>query len=384
MTCHSEPRWSTETPDRKTRRKSLRKTRIVGLLEGKPRLGPETVHFDIANGCNTRCTTCWHHSPYLKPEHVPSPAWKRQKMPFSRFKAMFDDLIELGGLEAIILSGMGDPTLNPDLYKMVAYAHQHDVGVTIITNLIKADLDQLLATSGPLDLLASICGVTADVWQTFHAHPTPNGFSKIVRQLTQLKEAGFKAKHVQVINKDNVHQLVEMVRFGARFPAKRINFKLASLTHGTEQVALSEAQRTQLREVWIPQAMTEADKLGIPTDLSAFATQVTSGSHRTAPIEDTGCFMGYLYSRVTVEEELLFCCNTNVSVGHVSEETPLSTLWSSPRYDGIRKHLRAGRYFKGCHQCGKYKQNLKWSERLQGKLPKDVFLSLIGRGEESA
>ena len=374
------PPWEQDTPDRKARRKALRKERIAGLLEGRPRIGPETVHFDIANGCNTRCTTCWHHSPHLLPHHVPSAAWKRQRLALEDFRRMFDDLVALGGLENIILSGMGDPTLNPDLATMVEYAHQHGVAVTIITNLLKADLPRLLDSGGPLDLLTSICGVTDAVWQRFHAHPSPHGFERLLAQLTYLKRRGFRPKHVQVINTDNVHELPDMVRFAERFPVKRINFKLASLTNGTEAVALTEPQRRSLLETWIPQARAEAERLGVDTDLAAFATQVTPGSHRTAPIEDTGCFMGYLYSRVTVEGELLFCCNTNVSVGQVTTEHPLSELWSSPRYDALRAHVRAGRYFRGCDQCGKYKQNLKWSQRLRDKLPAQVFEGLIGRG----
>lgn len=94
--------------------------RLEGLLEGWPRVGPQTVHFDSANACNTRCTTCWHHSPHLLAEHRPTAAWKRQTLGSVEFRAALDDLVALGGLEVVILSGMGDPTLNDDLYGMVA------------------------------------------------------------------------------------------------------------------------------------------------------------------------------------------------------------------------------------------------------------------------
>lgn len=379
------PRETRQTREERhtVRRKANRKERIASMLEGGPRIGPETVHFDIANNCNTRCTTCWHHSPHLQAQFVPSAAWKRQRLTFAAFKPMLDDLLALGGLENIILSGMGDPTLNPELYAMVEYAHGADIAVTIITNLLKADLPRLLASDGELDLLTSICGVTQPVWQAFHAHPSPRGFERLVEQLETLAEVGFRPKHVQVINTDNVHELPEMIRFASRFPVKRVNFKLASLARGTQAVALSSEQQQRLVDTWIPQAQAEASRLEITTDLPAFATQVVPGSTRTAPIEETGCFMGYLYGRVTVEGELLYCCNTNVSVGQVTAETPLSEMWDGPRYASLRQHLRAGRYFKGCDQCGKYKQNLKWAARLRDKLPPDVFAGLIGAAPSS-
>ena len=95
--------------------KQQRELRMQGVLSGKPVLGPQTVHFDIANGCNVRCTTCWHHSPHLSKEHIPTIDWKRRLMSFEAFQRIMDDLITLGGLEQIILSGMGDPSLNLSL-----------------------------------------------------------------------------------------------------------------------------------------------------------------------------------------------------------------------------------------------------------------------------
>lgn len=379
MTSACPPPPTPVTPDRAAR--AARASRIEGLIAGRPQTGPQTVHFDIANACNTRCTTCWHHSPHLTAEHTPTAAWKRRTLPLATFRALMDQLDALGGLEQIVLSGMGDPTLHPDLPAMVELAHARGVGVTIITNLLRADLPRLLASPGELHLLASVCGVTEPVWQAFHAHPRPDGFETLLAQLARCRDHGFRPKHVQVINRQNFHQLVAMVDFAARYPAERVNFKLASLARGTEAVALSDAERRHLQDTLIPEAQDRARALGVETDLAAFATQIHPGSHRTAPIEATGCFMGYLYARVTVDLELLYCCNTQVSVGHLGPDVDLGALWSGPRYQAMRDQLRAGRYFAGCDQCGKYKQNLKWSERLRATLPPAVFADLIGRPE---
>ena len=45
--------------------KERKNLRLRGVLANRPLLGPQTAHFDIANACNTRCTTCWDHSPHL-------------------------------------------------------------------------------------------------------------------------------------------------------------------------------------------------------------------------------------------------------------------------------------------------------------------------------
>ena len=235
-------------------RKARKKLRIQGVLENVPQLGPQTVHFDIANGCNVRCTTCWHHSPHLKDAHVPTIDWKRRSMSFESYRQIMDDLIELGGLEQIILSGMGDPSLNRELPEMVRYAHDNNIGVTIITNLLAVDLTKLLVGDGELNLLVSICGVTEATWSAFHDGPMAGGFPKLLKQLTLLKEAGFLPKHVQVINSQNYRELPQMVEFATQWPTKRINFKFASLVNGTEAVALSPEQKRELIEVLIPRA----------------------------------------------------------------------------------------------------------------------------------
>jgi len=355
------------------RRRDNRELRFRGVLENRQLLGPQTVHFDIANGCNVRCTTCWHHSPMLDAASVPSANWKRRAMPLATFCEIMDDLVALGGLEQIILSGMGDPTLNEDLYEMVRYAHQQGIAVTIITNLIQADLERLLSSAGQLDLLVSVCGVSRDVWDAFHGGSFSGGFDKLLQQLASLRASGFLPKHVQVINSQNYHELADMVRFATRFPTKRINFKFASLANGTEAVALSKQQKTELRDRLVPRAKAVAVFNQIATDLDDFATQISLDSHRTSPIEEVGCYMGTIYCRITVDLELLYCCNTEVSVGFIDRENTFQSLWNGPQYGALRERLGNGNFFESCQQCGKYKQNLKWSEKLrqhQAALPR--------------
>jgi len=367
---------------------NVKRRRLEGIITGRPRTGPQTVHFDLANACNTRCTTCWHHSPHLLAAHVPSALWKKQQLALDRFQAVLDDLVALGGLEAVILSGMGDPTLNEELYAMVAYARQAGVHVTIITNGLRLDVARLLDAVGPsyrddLDLLFSVCGVSPAAWQAFHAHPRGDGHQQMLMRLAELRASGFRPKHVQVINTHNVHELAAMVDFAHDQQAKLVSFKLASLAHGTEAVALDAAQREQLAGDWLPAAMARATALDVATDLSAFACQVAAmrgdpAALRTAPIEDIGCFMGFLYARVTVEGELLFCCNTRVDVGHLAAGG-FAEQWHGAAWQARRDSVRAGRYFAGCEQCGKLKQNLKWSDKLRGALGEERFLPLIGR-----
>ena len=354
--------------------------RLHGIVTNRPILGPQTVHFDIANGCNVRCTTCWHHSPHLHASHIPSLTWKRRLLSFATYREIMHDLLQLGGLEQIILSGMGDPSLNEELPEMVRFAHEHGIGVTIITNLLAVDLPSILASKGQLQLLVSVCGVTESTWNAFHGGPCSGGFARLLQQLEVLRDAQFLPKHVQVINAQNYHELADMVRFALTWPAARINFKFASLANGTEAVALTVKQKHELLDELIPRARAVAQFKGVRTDLDAFRTQVHLESHRTASLEEVGCYMGTIYCRITVDGEVLYCCNTELSVGWLNSQTQFCDLWTGERYSAMRDQLARREFFSSCQHCGKYKQNLKWSEKLRFGAPLTVSTDQHGEG----
>src|SRR5687767_2923820 len=81
-----------------------RKLRLRGMSEGRVLTGPQTVHVDLANGCNTNCVTCWDHSPLL--DAARSAAWKRKRVTFEDFSLLAADLASMNSVEAVILSGM--------------------------------------------------------------------------------------------------------------------------------------------------------------------------------------------------------------------------------------------------------------------------------------
>ena len=73
--------------------------------------------------------------------------------------------------------------------------------------------------------------------------------------------------------------------------------------------------------------------------------------------------MGYVYARVTVDLDLLFCCDTELRVGSLRDR-PFAEWWYGAEWQDWRKRLAAGRFPLGCQRCGKYEQNRKWRARL--------------------
>lgn len=343
-------------------RKEARLARLQSLVDGAPRLGPETVHIDLTNACNTDCITCWDHSPLL--EEPRAVAWKRQRADAGFVGELLDDIQSLEGLEAVILSGMGEPFTHPAIYEILADVKRRDLHVTVITNLAAADPERVLALDVD-ELLIGIHGASEASYLAFHPSFSPAHWQRLHDGLERFRAAGRRYKHVQVICEVNARELANMIALAHRYPAKQVNFKLASLKRGTERARITDEQRRWLLDEGIDAALARAEELEVAHNLDVFRAQVETGADNTAPIDEIGCFLGFHYSRITVERTVLYCCNTEVVVGQLDEGVRFSDLWRSERWASLRAHLKAGGFFPGCEQCGKLNQNVKLSARFR-------------------
>lgn len=354
---------------------AARSLRLRGIAEGRALTGPQTVHVDLANGCNTNCVTCWDHSPLLN--EARSSAWKKKRVALEDFSALAADLASMNSIEAVILSGMGDPFVNPDIYPIIEVSKRYGWQVTVLTNALLADPARVLELGVDM-MLISVNGISPESYVAFHPNLSARDFGRLLTLLETFARRGKRFKHVQVINRDTAHEVPEMVRFASRYNAAHITYKLASLGGGTQRCAISEAQRARLMSEWIPEARAEAARLGVDTNLDVFSAQVATGGLATAPIKDVGCFMGWTYARVTVEGKILFCCSTEVEVGDLSEGK-FSEQWFAARWNDTRERLMRGRYFPGCAQCGKLNQNVKIGKKVREKLGTPIYLARTGR-----
>lgn len=350
--------------------------RLVGMQRGQPISGPQTLHIDVTNGCNTNCVTCWDHSPLLQLGR--SVAWKKQKIDAATVSDILNDVAELGGLSAVILSGMGEPFTHPDIYQMIAEVKRRGLHLTLITNLVAADAQRIVEL-GVDQLLIGIHGASESSYRAFHPSFVRDEWPRLLQMLEHFARHGRRFKHVHVICQTNAAELVQMIELGDRYGAEQCNFKLASLRDGTERIGVTSAQRQELLATLIPAAQAAADARNVKTNLQVFAQQLQPGGIATAPIAEVGCFMGYAYSRILVDGTVLYCCSTEVRVGTLADGTSFAELWNGPAWSALRARLRRGEYFDSCQQCGKFNQNVQLSQRFAKTYGVDRLYEVTGR-----
>jgi MoaA/NifB/PqqE/SkfB family radical SAM enzyme len=95
--------------------------------------------------------------------------------------------------------------------------------------------------------------------------------------------------------------------------------------------------------------------------------QIEAGGAATAPIASVGCHMGDRYARIAVDGTVYYCCNTETTVGCLTNGQGFSELWRSQAWNAMRARLARGEYFPGCARCGKFGQNAKIAMKLRAE-----------------
>ena len=126
--------------------RDLRAVRRAFLNEAAFRLGRvrshrlTSVNLEITNACNLACTMCPVNTTMRRPKRM---------MPFSLFQRLLD---ENPDLDFVLPFQWGEPMLHKDFFRMVAYARSKGIRVMATTN------GTLLGDDGAMERLAS-CGL---------------------------------------------------------------------------------------------------------------------------------------------------------------------------------------------------------------------------------
>jgi radical SAM protein with 4Fe4S-binding SPASM domain len=102
---------------------------------------PIQISFYITDKCTLNCNFCPHHSPDRN-KHYPFLHNSLQDMKFETFRRIIDTFPEA---IRITLTGVGEPFLNVNIFKMIDYAISSRKLITVISNgtLLKDSLDEL-------------------------------------------------------------------------------------------------------------------------------------------------------------------------------------------------------------------------------------------------
>lgn len=157
---------------------------------------PYTLNIFITSYCNFKCNYCFHTLPKAERIEKYGPL---THMSLETFRATIDSLKNFPNkLKTILISGHGEPLLNPHVSEMVRYAVQSNMSerVEIITNasVLTHELSDALIEAGLNYLRVSVQGISAEKYKAISG--VDIDFERFVEQLRYFykRKKGYNCK----------------------------------------------------------------------------------------------------------------------------------------------------------------------------------------------
>ncbi len=177
---------------------------------------------EITSDCNLRCPMCFAES---------GPGGKH--IDFDTYVRMVDRYVHLEGIADVLQLSGGEPTLHPDLLRMVLYAYEQPIqAVMVNTNGIRlahdpALVEQLAAMRDRLEIYLQFDGLEE---KTYAALRGEELLQTKLRALEALARHDLRCTLVCTVDHNtNLHEVGRVVQFGLERPIVRgISFQLAT------------------------------------------------------------------------------------------------------------------------------------------------------------
>lgn len=192
--------------------------KIKEIISGSIPL-PQTLDLFVSNRCNHSCLGC--HSKNLF----------NLSPPFLKFKEFREKIDELQtvGIEAIEISGGGEPLLNPDIIQFVKYIIKKGMKVGLITNgtiFFKETAQELI--SNLVYIRVAFDAASPEIYKKIHLVDDYRNLLKNINNLVKTK-AGCKSRVLiglkYLISKINAHQIIEGAKQARELGVDYLQFK---------------------------------------------------------------------------------------------------------------------------------------------------------------
>lgn len=321
---------------------------------------PRTLYLETTNRCDSECQTC------IRTFLTQEPA---KDLTLFELKGIVD---QFPVLDRVILHGIGEPLLNPEIFEMVAYLKAR--GATVLFNSDAISLTpkraRQLIESRLDEFRVSMDGATRETYGKIRG---VDQFDRVIRNVEKLLDLQKKlVRQTPGVSlwftamKVNLDELPAFVRLAGKMGVPEVHVqRLVYYGHGMAVAEQSLHRALQEREA---QLIEEAEELA-----KTFAITFKA-SGLTTPLESlkgtqlgkrpwSGCQRPWTLSYVTANGNVLPCCIAPFSaknyrgslLGNAFTED-FANIWNGERYQKFRETFESDVPPDPCRGCG-----LLWS-----------------------
>jgi len=335
------------TKNNYTKYKNYRKGKKINFL-------PIRMDIETVSACNFKCKMCTVSD------------WKNGKRAgFVDMKKLKRIINDQHGLVEAKLTGLGEPMLHGDEYfDLISILRKRHIWVRMVTNASLLHVDnksKKLAESGVNDITISIDGATKE---TFEKVRRQSKFERVIENCTDLnirlaKDNNYISKAWCCVQKDNIHELEQIVKIaaGAKFP--ELTFSLNLHGWGREDLLEENQKNTNENKTSIDEERVESlIELGQKNNIRISFWDVADKFEPSNP--NKLCPWPFERIYLTSDLRLVPCCmigdpdTFELTPRDFSKEMNLEKAWNSYDYQEFREqHLRGDipQVCRNCYNC---------------------------------
>lgn len=329
----------------------------IEIILGRSKLisYPINAQIEPTNRCNQRCLMC----PRNDKLDVPI-----GDLSFENFKKILNQLASLKGL---LLNGLGEPLLNKELPRMIAYANQKNIKVAINSNctLIDKNLANQLVASR-LDLIKiSMDSADPQVYQSIRGmdiQPAIKGIQNLVKVKKEKKSARPSLWFNPIIMKNNYQQLIDILRLAQDLEIDLVRFKPLNIWDIKNNKKL-RVTPNQLKAS-IQKTIQQTKSLKISHNLNKILDDFEIYNR---PQKNLPCYSPWTEVYVQYYGGVRLCCefySQQHDIGNMLKEN-FKKIWNSHKMQKIRQEFKKGNtYFSVCQNCNRFQKNIVIQEKI--------------------
>ncbi|MFA5173807.1 MAG: radical SAM protein [Candidatus Pacearchaeota archaeon] len=304
---------------------------------------PFKVKFECSTLCNLKCTMC----PLTK-----GLTRKRGVLSFENFKKVYDEI----KVPYLNLTGLGEPLMNPEIFKIIKYARKRGAMVKLDTNgtLLTSENIKKLIEADPTFISMSIDAMTKERYEKIRKGAN---FDKVIENLKKL--IGYRNKmksktqiHLfYVFQKDNAEDLIKFIKFADSLGVDAINGAVAMSFGKVENEEKRNIELDKIRE--IKKELAEIKKkVKTKINLESVEAFLNSPEDYSKIMLSKPCFYPWYNPCITWDGYVVPCdvhCNNEIVLGNAFIE-PFMKIWNNKKARQFRKQLLKKRVGV-CEKC---------------------------------
>ena len=322
---------------------------------------PKFVQIEPVGQCNLRCRMCAIQYRRDGPPHGPLAF-----LPFADFTRLVEGF---GAIEELHLQGLGEPTMHPRFFDMVAWASARGIRVSTNSNLTlwSERRARQCIESGLAQLSVSLDAATPALYERIRVNAR---FAKVIRNLRRVMAARsalhspLEVRIVCVLMRQNLHELPALVRLARAEGVGEVFVQY--LCHDFEESSLPPgyaAMRDFIRDQVLDTMPREAI---VPAFAAArAAARHTSVKLRLPPIDRGAppraaprCDWPWRGAYVSYRGDAMPCCMVGtpdrINFGNMLDDG-VAGVWNNADYQAFRERLAADRPLPICRSCSLYR-----------------------------